>query len=93
MKMRHDASLVALDLAEALLAIERREEIPEICGSLVEHFNSEGMNANAMKALAYLREAVVSESVTSDMVRHVREYLEDLPRQPARAFVPPPLPS
>jgi tetratricopeptide (TPR) repeat protein len=93
MMMRHDAGLVSLDLAEALLAMEEREEIPAICGALVEQFSSEGMNSNAMKALAYLREAVDDQSVTADIVRHVREYLEDLPRQPARAFVPPPLPS
>lgn len=91
--MRSDAGLVSLDLAEALLAIGERGEISQICGSLVEQFSSQGMNANAMKALAYLREAVAEESVTPYMVRHVREFLEDLPKQPARPFMPPSPPS
>jgi tetratricopeptide (TPR) repeat protein len=91
--MRHDAGLVSLDLAEALLAAGETREIHQICGSLVEQFSSLGMNSNAMKALAYLREAVETEAVTPDLVRHVREYLEDFSKQPARPFMPPPAPS
>jgi tetratricopeptide (TPR) repeat protein len=90
LSMEMDAALASLDLAEALLALGEGEEIPALCSDLVSIFAREGMNSNAAVALAYLREAVASKEVTPALVRHVREYLEDLPRQPARAYAPPP---
>jgi tetratricopeptide (TPR) repeat protein len=88
--MEMDAGLVSLDLAEALLALEQADEVPEILSNLVALFSREGSNVNAGKALAYLKEAVGSSEATPATVRYVREYLEELPRQPARAFAPPP---
>lgn len=90
LSMRMDAALVGLDIVEALLANDQRDEVPSLCRELADQFAAEGLSSTAGMALAYLREAVVSEQVTPDLVDYVRTYIEELPQQPAREFVPPP---
>ena len=77
-------------IVEALLADGQPEQVPAICHKLIEQFTAEGMRETAGMAMAYLREAAESQEVTPRLVGYVRAYLEELPQQPSRQFVPPP---
>lgn len=85
----NDAAIARLDLAEVLLLAERPDEVPDLLRNVVVSFTSEGLMHNAKIALAYLREAVEAGAVEARVVRHVREYLDHLPANPAGAFTPP----
>jgi tetratricopeptide (TPR) repeat protein len=87
LELSNDASLATLDLAAGLMAAEQPERVPELCRSVSVAFASEGMTRNARKALAFLSEAVSSGSVTPELVRHVRTYLERLPSRPTQEFL------
>ena len=89
---RTDAALVALDIAEALLATGERaaaQEAAELCSGLAESFAAVGMTGNALTSLAFLREAFETGRATPDLVRRVRQYIETRPDQEGRPFVPP----
>ena len=51
-------------------------EAADLCKGLVESFAVFGNTANALRALASLREALESGTVTPGIVRQVRESLE-----------------
>lgn len=80
----NDAALSRLELAEALLLVERAEEVPDLLRDVVVSFTSEGLMRNASMALAYLREAAESGAIEPRVVRYVREYLEE----PTSMFIP-----
>lgn len=84
----NDAAIARLELAEALLLAERADEVPDLLRNVVVSFTSEGIMQNAKMALAYLREAVEAGAVEARLVRHVRDYLEELPTNPASVFLP-----
>lgn len=84
----NDAAIARLELAEVLLLADRAEEVPELLRNVVVSFTSEGIVQNAKIALAYLREAVEAGAVEARVVRHVREYLEELSANPATVFEP-----
>jgi hypothetical protein len=87
--MLADAALVALERAEVLLVMGRPEEVPHICRALLDQFTRIGMTSRAITALSFLREAVAMGAVTPSLVRHVHDFLRDLPKHPTRAFAPP----
>jgi tetratricopeptide (TPR) repeat protein len=82
----NDAALSRLQLAEALLAGDRPEEVSAVLDGVVVAFSSEGLMRNANIALAYLREAVAANSIEVDLIRDVRLYLTELPFSPERVF-------
>lgn len=84
----NDAALARLELAEALLLANRPDEVPDLLRNVVVSFTSEGIMHNAKIALAYLREAVEAGALEPRLIRHVRDYLEDLPMNPASEFLP-----
>jgi len=88
--MEVNAALVALELAESLLATKRPEEVPQICRALLDRFTRAGMNERALTALAFLRETVASGHATPLHVRHVHDFLRDVPGDRERLFAPPP---
>ena len=61
-------------------------EVPDVLRGVVVNFAGEGIMRNANIALAYLREAVESESIEQRLIRHVRAYLEELPSHPGEEF-------
>lgn len=85
----NDAALSRLQLAEALLAGDRPEDVPAVLEGVVVAFSSEGLTRNANMALAYLREAVAANSIEAELIRDVRLYLEELPFAPERVFTRP----
>ena len=86
-----DAALAALDLAEALLIVGNAGEVPAICRTLLDRFTRAGMTSSAITALAFLRETVAIGQVTPSHVRHVHDFLRELPGRPAHLFAPPPV--
>lgn len=87
--MQGDAALVALEVAEVLLIMGRPDEVPAICRALLDQFTRNNMASRAITALAFLREAVAIGKATPSLVRHVHDFLRDLPKNHERAFIPP----
>jgi tetratricopeptide (TPR) repeat protein len=65
-----DFGLAALEIAEALLALDRVEEVPAVCREVIARFTAAGLAAQATTALSYLREA--EAAVGERSVRLVR---------------------
>lgn len=76
--MESEAALAALNLAEALYGAGRRHEVPAICRTLIDRFTRAGIQGAAMTALAFLRETVASGHATTEIVRHVHDFLQHL---------------
>ncbi|MGH7484505.1 MAG: tetratricopeptide repeat protein, partial [bacterium] len=84
-----DAALAALEVVEVLLILDQPEEVPAICRALLDLFTRNGMTSRSATALAYLREAVAMGKATPALVRHVHDFIRDIPRHPARTYAPP----
>lgn len=85
-----DAGLAALELAEALLLAGQPNEVPAICRNIVARFTRAGMTSRAITALSFLREAVALGQANPSLVRHVHDFLRELPAERPRLFAPPP---
>lgn len=85
-----DAGLSALELAEALLLAGQPSEVPAICRDIVARFTRAGMTSRAITALSFLREAVALGQANPSLVRHVYDFLRELPAERPRLFAPPP---
>jgi hypothetical protein len=70
--------------------VKQPDEVPHICRTLLDRFTRAGMNERALTALAFLRETVASGHVTSLHVRHVHDFLRDVPDDREGPFAPPP---
>lgn len=88
--MASTAQLAALHLAEALLMLERWNEVHALCTELVAFFRNSDMITGALTAASFLKEAAAARTLTRKQIGHVREYLETLERKPLLAFAPPP---
>jgi tetratricopeptide (TPR) repeat protein len=84
----NDHALATLEWAAARLAGGRPEGVAAACRQIVVRFESEGMMKNARLALAYVHEGLARGKATPELIRHVRTYLELLPDDPQRQFVP-----
>jgi tetratricopeptide (TPR) repeat protein len=89
-QMVTDTALVGLDIMEALLAIGKPRRIVALAQHLFSVFTQAGMITGALAALAYLKEAAASGSLTSAGIQEVRAFLRKAERQPSLHFVPPP---
>lgn len=86
-----DAGLAALELAEALLlAGEDSSEVASICRNIVARFTRAGMTSRAITALSFLREAIAIGQANPGLVRHVHDFLRELPAERPRLFAPSP---
>ena len=86
--LRDDHALATLEWAEVRLALNRPHGVAKVCREIFLQFDSEGMTRNARLALAYLHEALASQSATPDLVREIRLYLKALPQKPSAVFAP-----
>jgi tetratricopeptide (TPR) repeat protein len=86
--MEIDVALVALDIAESLLAMDRVDEVPDACRVAIDYFRSAqlGYTEGALMALATLREAAACRTLTFSDVRDLRIYFAGLPREPQLMF-------
>jgi len=85
-----DAGLTALQLAEAMLLTGDASEVAAICRDLIARFTAAGMTSRAITALSFLREAVAIGQATPSLVRHVHDFMRELPAERPRLFAPPP---
>jgi tetratricopeptide (TPR) repeat protein len=90
LEMTADAGLTALDLAEALLVAGQPAQVPAICREVIAQFTEGGMVSPAITALSFLREAVAIGTATPSLVRHVHDFLRQLPAEQPRLYAPPP---
>lgn len=84
------AALAGIDLSEALLVLERWEEIVKVAAHAFRVLKKAGHLTGALTALAYLKEAAAKRQLTPEALRAVREYLRRVEREPDLLFVPPP---
>ena len=85
-----DAGLAALELAEALLLTGDASEVASICRHIVARFTRAGMTSRAITALSFLREAIALGQTNPGLVRHVHDFLRELPAERPRLFATPP---
>lgn len=90
LEMVGDAALAALQLAEAMLLTGQTSEVAAICRNLIARFTATGMTSRAITALSFLREAVAIGQATPSLVRHVHDFLRELPAERPRLYAPPP---
>ena len=90
--MTSESALVSLDIADLMIAEENFEAVEEICRAAMASFERAGIpySARALTALAFMREAARHRTVTPALVKHVREYLRQLPQNGKLLFAPPP---
>jgi tetratricopeptide (TPR) repeat protein len=90
--MAIDVALVAVDLSESLLALNRVSEIPDACGVAMDYFRSAKLEytEGALTALATLREAANRRTLTVAHVRDFRAYFERLPQDQHLMYASPP---
>lgn len=84
------AGIAALDLAEIRIVQQRFDEVLELCAVATRHLKSAGISYTeaALRAVAYVQEAVELGRATPQLVRHVREYVRRLPSEPELLFLP-----
>lgn len=85
-----NVALAGIDLCEALLALERRDEIAKVAAHAFRVLKNAGNVTGALTALAYLKEAATKRQVTPETLKVVREYLRRVEREPDLLFEPPP---
>jgi tetratricopeptide (TPR) repeat protein len=86
--MPMEGGLAALDVAEALIAMDHADEARAIAEQALDEFRAARLNARAITALAYLRDLLPATSKPARAIRHVRCYLAQLQDEPARLFLP-----
>ena len=92
-EMLTDAALVAVDLAEVLIAAGRPRDVSTVLAGVARTFAEAGKLSSAMTALAYLNDAAATPSVLSTAVLgYVRRFIMRADRDRELVFVPPPLP-
>jgi tetratricopeptide (TPR) repeat protein len=87
-----NVALAGIDLAEALLVLERWDEIAKVAGHSFRLLKKAGHLTGALTALAYLKEAAAKRQLTPETLRVVRDYLRRVEREPDLLFAAPPPP-
>lgn len=89
--MAQDVALVSLDMAEALLMTDRPAEVVDLCQVAMDYFSKAGLayTQGALTALAYVKEAAKSRTLTPGSLQGVRTFFELLPKQPNLLFAYP----
>ncbi|MGZ5431785.1 MAG: tetratricopeptide repeat protein [Thermoanaerobaculia bacterium] len=92
LSMTSESALVGLDMAEVLIVRGEFSAVEELCRAAMRSFEVAGVpyTARALTALAYIHEAAQSRKATPQLVKHVREYMRQLPDDAELLFAPPP---
>ena len=88
--MMSNAAHARLDLAEALLLLNRPDEVLAVCADLRQFFHRAKNLTGAQTAAAYLRSAAAAQTITTAKIEYVRTYLIALDRALDLPFDPPP---
>jgi tetratricopeptide (TPR) repeat protein len=86
-----NVALAGIDLAEALLVLERWPEIAKVAAHAFRVLKRAGDVTGALTALAYLKEAAAKRHLTPETLKAVREYLRRVEHEPDLLFAPPPM--
>jgi len=86
--MAHEVAYVSVDMAEALLVLNREPEVAPLCRSAMGFFAEQSITSGsgALTALAYLQETASSGSLTPSDVSQVRGFFDSLKTQPTLLF-------
>ncbi|MGH9424010.1 MAG: hypothetical protein ACRD3J_28805, partial [Thermoanaerobaculia bacterium] len=89
--MANEMAYIAVDMAEALLILNRSSEVAVLCKSAMDFFASQNIGASpaALTALAYLHEAAASGHLTSNHLLEVRGFFDRPKAQPTLLFARP----
>jgi tetratricopeptide (TPR) repeat protein len=87
MNMRGDAGFVQLDIAEELLLREEWRDAETAARRATPLLASTGISVASMRALDYLRQAVVNREATAGVVQYIRAYVTT--DNPSAPFDPP----
>jgi tetratricopeptide (TPR) repeat protein len=85
--MANEVSLVALDIADVLLATGKTAGIPDVCRMAIAYFEKEHLTSSeaALTAVTYLCEAADAGTATAGLVADIRTaFLTETKRPPAR---------
>lgn len=88
--MAAETASASLDLVESLLLVGQTREIPSLCSDVLRYYRRAGKLHQALTAAAFLKEAAGAGQIRVATVRHVRNFVEALDRQPELLFLPPP---
>jgi tetratricopeptide (TPR) repeat protein len=89
--MAHEMAYVAVDMAEALLILDRTSEVAVLCRSAMDFFAEQNITGGpgALTALAYLHETAMHGQLTRSDVSEVRVFFDSLQTQPTLLFARP----
>lgn len=82
------AASASLDIVR--LKHDRGDDVTGTARELVTTFVEAGMTANAIEALAYIREEARASTLTPPKIQAARDFLKSLERHPSQIFLPPP---
>ena len=85
-----NAALAGVDLAEALLVLERWPEIAKVATHAYRVLKKADILTGALTALAYMKEAAAQRQLTPETLKVIREYMRRVDREPDLLFVAPP---
>jgi tetratricopeptide (TPR) repeat protein len=90
--MREEAVLASLDISELLMIRNDHEGAVAICRDIIRELSAANLEhtSRALTAVAYLKQSILSQSASSALVGHVRDYIGRVRTQPALLFAPPP---
>jgi tetratricopeptide (TPR) repeat protein len=83
-----ETNLVGLDLADALLAVERHDDAARVCEEVLAGLRESGSTPNILRAVEYLREATQRQQASRALISQVRSFVEKSSRSPERQFQP-----
>ena len=88
LERHYDAALAGLDLATVLLREGKWAELRELAEEMYETFSDLEISREATKALDFLREACVEETVTVPAIEGVQDFLSRLAWRSSLRFEP-----
>lgn len=85
-----NVAFVGLDMADALLMLNRPEQVSKVAAHSFRSLKNAGILTSALTALAYLKEAAASGQLSPNVIQGVRTFLRRAERNPELIFAPPP---
>jgi hypothetical protein len=85
-KRPFDVALAYLDLTLLYRRQGRWPEIQRLAKQMIEIFQAQGVHREAVAAVVLLREAAVKEAVSAELVRRLKDYLQEAEAQPGLRF-------
>ena len=82
-----EAGVAGLDMVDALVATNNRAAAQQLTETVLAEFRAANLD-RAIVALAYLRDLLREHPAPAASIRHVRSFVAELRRDPARVFLP-----